>query len=791
MNLFELFATIGLDSSEYEKGLETAEKNASSAGSKIGAAISNIAKVSTAAIGAAATGVTAITTSAVKSYADYEQLVGGIETLFGDAAGAVIADADAAFKTAGVSVNEYMETSIQSAAALINSLGGNQERAAKMMNMSITDMADNVNKMGTNMEAVQNAYRGFSRGNFTMLDNLALGFAGTKEGMQELIDKANEIRQSKDLDLRDLTINSYADIVQAIHEVQDEMGITGTTAREAASTISGSANAMKSAWKNLLTGFGDSNADIENLVTVLIDSVETMMGNLAPVVSRVLSGIAQAITKAAPRLAGSLVGMFDSVVPELLTTAASLLGSLADAIVENSDMLIQTGFDLVLKLIEGILGSGEKLSETVGLLIESVLTWIGEYSGVLIEGVVNIMVMLAQVLIDNYPIFIENMMLVISYIAEALSNPETITAILTAILSIIETVGLTLIENIPVLTEIVMQVLDSIVTFITENLPLFIESALQIMITLAEGLLAALPQVLEKVPVIINTLTETLLSMLPVIVKTGVTLLTALITNLPQIINTIVDALPSIIDSIVNTVVSLVPEIVNAGVTLLTALVNNLPTIISTIVSKLPQIITSIVSGLAKMIPQIVQAGVTLLTSLVKNLPTIIATIVRQLPQIITAIVNGIIGAVPDLMNAGSQLITGLWQGISNVGEWLREKISGFFGGVVQSIKNFFGIKSPSKVFAGIGEMLDRGLAKGVGDYAGLAVDAAEEMAEDVFGATDRDFNFTATGKGAGMTGRNITINVYGAEGQDVNELAEIISQKIAFGYTQEQAVWA
>jgi len=785
MNLFELMAAIRLDTSEYEGEMNNAERQTQSFGSRIGKALGAIGKATTVAMGAAAAGVTAITKSATDSYADYEQLVGGIETLFGDAAQSVIQDASAAFKTAGVSANEYMETSIQSAAALINSLGGNQSEAAKLMNMSITDMADNVNKMGTSMEAVQNAYRGFSRGNYTMLDNLALGFAGTKEGMEELLKSAQKVSGVK------YDISSYSDIVEAIHVVQTEMGITGTTAREAASTISGSANAMKSAWKNLLTGFGDSNADIENLVTVLIDSVETMMGNLAPVVSRVLSGIAQAITKAAPRLAGSLVGMFDSVVPELLTTAASLLGSLADAIVENSDMLIQTGFDLVLKLIEGILGSGEKLSETVGLLIESVLTWIGEYSGVLIEGVVNIMVMLAQVLIDNYPIFIENMMLVISYIAEALSNPETITAILTAILSIIETVGLTLIENIPVLTEIVMQVLDSIVTFITENLPLFIESALQIMITLAEGLLAALPQVLEKVPIIINTLTETLLSMLPVIVKTGVTLLTALITNLPQIINTIVDALPSIIDSIVNTVVSLVPEIVNAGVTLLTALVNNLPTIISTIVSKLPQIITSIVSGLAKMIPQIVQAGVTLLTSLVKNIPTIIATIVRQLPQIITAIVNGIIGAVPDLMNAGSQLITGLWQGISNVGEWLRQKVSGFFGGVVDSIKAFFGIKSPSRVFAGIGEMLDRGLAKGVGDYADVAVNAAEEMAQDVFGATDRDFNFTANGKSKAVAGSGLVINVYGAEGQDVNELAEIISQKIAFGYAQEQAVWA
>ena len=181
--------------------------------SKFGSAMGTVGKLAGAGIAAAATGVAALGKQAVSAYADFEQLSGGIETLFGDSANYVMKRAQLAYRTAGMSANEYMETSIDSAAALINSLGGDQAKAAVLMNMSITDMADNVNKMGTTMEAVQNAYRGFSRGNFTMLDNLALGFAGTKEGMQELLDKAQELSGVE------YDIGSYADIVNAIHVV--------------------------------------------------------------------------------------------------------------------------------------------------------------------------------------------------------------------------------------------------------------------------------------------------------------------------------------------------------------------------------------------------------------------------------------------------------------------------------------------------------------------------------------------------------------------------------------------
>lgn len=307
---------------------------------KIGSALGGIGKLAgvgiTAGISAAATGISVLGKQAVEAYADFQQLEGGIETLFGEDAPTVMASARNAFQSAGLSANEYMETAIQSSASLISSLGGDTEAAASLMDLSITDMADNVNKMGTSMEAVQNAYRGFSRGNFTMLDNLALGYAGTKEGMQDLLDKAKELSGvSYDID-------SYADIVQAIHVVQTEMGITGTTAKEGADTISGSINSMKAAWTNLLTGLADGNADIGGLISNLMTTVRNVAKNLIPVAKTVLKNTGALVKDLAPIIAQELPGFINDVLPDLIDAAVALSVTLGVALAENAPTIIGT-----------------------------------------------------------------------------------------------------------------------------------------------------------------------------------------------------------------------------------------------------------------------------------------------------------------------------------------------------------------------------------------------------------------------------------------------------------------
>lgn len=323
MNLFELSAKLSLDSSEYEQGINSAVQKSNTFGDVLKAnLLSDTIQKGLSALWEALKRVSQafieIGKQAVEAYANYEQLAGGVETLFGDSAQKVLNDANQAFKTAGMSMNEYMETSIQSAASLISSLGGDQAKAAEMMNMSITDMADNVNKMGTTMEGVQNAYRGFSRGNFTMLDNLALGFSGTKEGMQELLDKAQEISGFK------YDISSYADIVEAIHVVQTEMGITGTTAREAATTIQGSLSMTKSAWQNLLVGIADENADFDALVVNLIDSVTMAGKNLIPRIEHVIGGIGNGVEKLLPIILDNVPKAISRAAPGILNAIKNL-----------------------------------------------------------------------------------------------------------------------------------------------------------------------------------------------------------------------------------------------------------------------------------------------------------------------------------------------------------------------------------------------------------------------------------------------------------------------------------
>ena len=357
---------------------EDAGKNlASKIGGGLKTGLGTAAKAAAVGIAAAGTAAVALGSQAMESYANYEQLIGGVETLFGESADKVINDASQAFKTAGMSANDYMETSIQSAAALINSLGGDQAKAADLMGMSITDMSDNVNKMGTSMEAVQNAYRGFSRGNFTMLDNLALGFAGTKEGMQELLNAAEQISGVK------YDINSYSDIVQEIHEVQTQMGKTGTTAKEAMSTISGSVNATKAAWQNLLTGIADENADFESLVNNFIDSAMIAAENILPRVQTIMDGLGRLITEASQRILPIIIDMIVQNLPQIIASGVQIVISLITGIVQALPQLVAA----LPQIFSAILGAfrenwpalrdaGVELLRMVGEGIASAVSWL-------------------------------------------------------------------------------------------------------------------------------------------------------------------------------------------------------------------------------------------------------------------------------------------------------------------------------------------------------------------------------------------------------------------------------
>lgn len=297
----------------------TCDDQASGEVGKIGDGIKNklgvAAKAGVAAVAAVGTATVAIGKTALDAYSNYEQLVGGIDTLFKASSGKMQQYAANAYQTAGVSANRYMEISTSFAAALISSLGGNTEAAADMANTAIMDMSDNANKMGTSLETVQEAYMSLSRGNYEMLDSLKLGYGGTKSELERLLSDAEKFSAAQGK-MRDFSVDSYSDIVEAIHIVQDEMGITGTTAEEAATTIEGSVNMAKAAWENWLAGLGNEDADMEGLTDQLVGSVVTAGENIIPRVGQIMTTIGQTVADYAPGVGLYLRNALIDVLPE-------------------------------------------------------------------------------------------------------------------------------------------------------------------------------------------------------------------------------------------------------------------------------------------------------------------------------------------------------------------------------------------------------------------------------------------------------------------------------------------
>lgn len=297
----------------------TCDDQASGEVDKIGDGIKNklgiAAKAGVAAVAAVGTATVAIGKTALDAYSNYEQLVGGIDTLFKASSGKMQQYAANAYQTAGVSANRYMEISTSFAAALISSLGGNTEVAADMANTAITDMSDNANKMGTSLETVQEAYMSLSRGNYEMLDSLKLGYGGTKSELQRLLADAEKFSAAQGK-VRDFSVDSYSDIVEAIHIVQDEMGITGTTAEEAATTIEGSVNMAKAAWDNWLAGLGNEDANMEGLTDQLVQSVATAGENIIPRVGQIMATLGQTVADYAPGVGLYLRNALIDVLPE-------------------------------------------------------------------------------------------------------------------------------------------------------------------------------------------------------------------------------------------------------------------------------------------------------------------------------------------------------------------------------------------------------------------------------------------------------------------------------------------
>lgn len=442
MDIFNLYAKLSLNTDDYEKGVEKAKGGASSlmdvfSGTLLGNVVSD--GLRTVANGITEIGKTAanmavsIGKASLDSYADYEQLVGGVETLYKDSAATIEKYAQTAYKNVGLSANDYMDTATSFAASLVSSLSGDTEKAAEMSNTAISDMADNWNKMGSSVQSVQDAYRGFSKQNFTMLDNLKIGYGGTKTEMERLLADADTLNAKQGVYTK-YSIDSFSDIVQAIHVVQTEMGITGTTAKEAATTIQGSTASMKSAWANLLTGIADPEQNFQSLMDEFVDSVITAGNNIIPrikeIVPTLIDGLSELVTQLAPYVSGVIMeleptieeglqavfGGLSSVASELQPIVAAVFSFFGDAIIsgltsaiESSDFSflldifnnVKTAIENIANIIDSFKNNANAAWDAISAKIQEVVAYVQPYVETAMQVIGQVV---TQVITDLTPV---------------------------------------------------------------------------------------------------------------------------------------------------------------------------------------------------------------------------------------------------------------------------------------------------------------------------------------------------------------------------------------------------
>lgn len=464
MNDGDLIFNTRLDTAGLKSGLQGAGseilKMSAQAAAKIG-------EISLAAAGAATAAIAALSKSAIECYGDYEQLIGGVETLFKDSADVIKGYSEEAFRTVGMSANEYMETVTGFAASLISSMGNDTEAAAEKANTALSDMSDNANKMGSDLESIKNAYSGFSKQNYTMLDNLKIGYGGTKSEMERLLADAEKLQKNKGIDVS-YDISSFADIVDAIHVIQTEMGITGTTAKEASSTIQGSISAAKAAWQNLLTGMSDPTQDFDKLLNDVVESVVTVSDNLAPRIMAVLPTMATGITELTENLLPlipetveqmlpSVIDGANSIVSALLNTLSSFADTAIPIVTENADEIIGT-------LISGLVSAAPNLAGSAAQLCTSIAEAILSNADIITDGASDIVTALADGISDNLDSLI----------------PSAIDAALT--------VAETILENADKLSEAAASLIDGLANGITASIPILAEKAPDIVSKLFDAL---------------------------------------------------------------------------------------------------------------------------------------------------------------------------------------------------------------------------------------------------------------------------------------------------------------
>lgn len=479
--------------------------------------------------------------NAVENFANYEQLIGGVETLFGQSSKVVEDYANNAYKTAGLNANQYMETITSFSASLLQSLGGDTEKVAQVSDMAVKDMADNSNKLGTSMESIQNAYQGFAKNNYTMLDNLKLGYGGTKTEMERLLADAEKISGIR------YDISNLSDVFDAIHVIQGELKITGTTAAEAEKTIEGSMKATKSAWQNLLTGLA-KGGDLTPLINNLVDGVLNLSKNLIPVVKNVMTGIGSLASGLLSTILPQIVKEIPPLIKDTLPLVINAVTSALDSILSVLPTVIDSINSFLPKIISAVVSLLPKLIKVGIQAITSLIQGISQMAPQLIKT-------LPELLEKSLNAFLQNL-------------PSVIKAGLDLILSLVKGI----VDAIPQLVKTVPTIIKTIIDTLMSRLSELVKAGIEILVALINGMVAAMPELIRMLPTIVVTIAETLVRNLPLLIRTGSELIGALIQGLFSMMGNVGNTAYQIGQVILQTLWNLPGQIWSLGVNIVQGL---------------------------------------------------------------------------------------------------------------------------------------------------------------------------------------------------------------------------
>ncbi|MCQ2499766.1 MAG: hypothetical protein MJ117_00295 [Lachnospiraceae bacterium] len=742
---------------------------ATSAGTAAGESIaSNLAGKLKAALAAA--GIGAAIKASLSAGGAIQQSFGGLDTLYAGAEDTMKSYAQTAYKV-GFSANEYAENATSFGAALKNAFGGDVKKAAESANMAITDIADNSSKFGTDMQSLTVAYQGFSKQNYTMLDNLKLGYGGTKKEMERLLADAEKISGKK------YNIDNLGDVYEAIHLIQDELGVTGNAAKEADKTFTGSFASMKAAATNLLASLSAEEMDVKPQMSALVQTASNFFfGNFVPMIGRIAASIPEALktlfSTAVPEIkkhASAALESVKSTIPGILTAigsyfsgdgfntmvnnAVAIVNGFVDGIAKNAPAIISKGGEFISNLVTGIGNAMPSLISGASSIVQHIVTGILQNIPNLVSTGFNVVKSIASAISSNLPVLASEGLNIINTIVDGVKSniapqiPQFISSGKEFIGGLIT--GFT--EGVPTFLENVLPMLESLTGSIRENAGQFIDAGLEMIVQLAQGLLNGLPALIEYVPSIVSNIAGIINDNVPSVLQAGWNIIVAIGQGVINAVPALISNFPAIIGAIID--VWSAVNWISLGSNLITMIKNGVMGLFTAV----PQTVKSIGENAARFFKGINWSSVG--TAAINFIKSGISGLASAIPNALRSIGTTAMSAFKSISwsSVGSNIISGIVSGVTGAAGALFGALKNLASSALSAAKNALGIKSPSRIFKNqVGTQIIAGWANGITENRNMVIDAITGIAEDSYKLQSRDINgFIMDDKSGRVSGAN------------------------------------